>query len=72
MKKTWQIEDLDCAHCAMKMQDAIAAIPGVLSTSVNYLSARLTIEAAEEEMDRIIKEAVKICRKIEPDCRILL
>lgn len=72
MKKTWQLEDLDCAHCAMKMQEGIAAISGVSSVSVNYLSARLTIEAEESEMERIIKEAVKICRRIEPDCRIIL
>lgn len=72
MKKTWQLEDLDCAHCAMKMQEGIAALEGVISASVNYLSARLTIEAEEGDMDRIIKEAVKICRRIEPDCRIIL
>lgn len=72
MKKTWQLEDLDCAHCAMKMQEGIAAIAGVSYVSVNYLSARLTIEAEEAEMDRIIKEAVKICHRIEPDCRIVL
>ena len=72
MKKTWQLEDLDCAHCAMKMQEGIAALDGVISASVNYLSARLTIEADEGDMDRIIQEAVKICRRIEPDCRIIL
>ncbi len=72
MKKTWQLEDLDCAHCAMKMQEGIAKVDGVISVSVNYLSARLTIEAEEKDMDRIIQEAVKICRRIEPDCRILL
>lgn len=72
MKKTWMLEDLDCAHCAMKMEEGIKKISGVTAASVNYLSARLTIEAEEGEMDRIVKEAVKICKKIEPDCRILL
>ncbi|MBQ8175095.1 MAG: cation transporter [Clostridia bacterium] len=72
MKKTWVLEDLDCAHCAMKMEQGISKIQGVVSASVNYLSARLTIEAEEADLDRIIKEAVKICKKIEPDCRIIL
>lgn len=72
MKKTWQLEDLDCAHCAMKMQQGIAALEGVVAVSLNYLSARLTIEADERDMDRIIREAAKICQRIEPDCRILL
>ena len=37
MKKTFELEDLDCAHCAQKMQDAIAKIEGVDSVSVNSL-----------------------------------
>ena len=72
MKKAWMIEDLDCAHCAMKMQEGIAKVAGVSAVSVNFLSGRLTIEAEEGELDRIIHEAVKICKKIEPDCRIVL
>lgn len=72
MKKTWMVEDLDCAHCASKMQEGIAKIPGVASATLNFLSGRLTIEAEEGELDRIIREAVKICKKIEPDCRIIL
>ncbi len=72
MKKTWQIEELDCAHCAAKMEDAIKKLPGVTAATVNFLSGRLTIEADEAAMDGIVKEAVKICKKIEPDCRIVL
>ena len=71
MKKTWMLEDLDCAHCAMKMQEGIAGIKGVVSASINFLSCRLTIEAEEGEFDRIIREAAKICKRIEPDCRIV-
>ena len=51
---------------------AIEKIEGVESASVNFLSARLTIEAPEEKMAAIIREAVKVCHKIEPDCRILV
>ena len=29
MKKVFQLEDLDCANCAAKMQDAILKIDGV-------------------------------------------
>ncbi len=70
MKKTWKIEDLDCAHCAMKIQEAISRIDGVTEASVNYLSGRLTIEAEEARMPAILQEAIRVCRKIEPDCRI--
>ncbi len=72
MKKICKIEDLDCAHCAQKMEDAIRKLDGVISVNVNFLSQRLTVEAPDDRMNEILAEAVKICRKIEPDCRIIL
>lgn len=72
MKKVYKLQDLDCANCAAKMERAIAGIDGVTSANISFMSQRLTIEADEDRMDGIIKEAVKICKKIEPDCRIIL
>ena len=70
MKKTFEIEDLDCAHCAAKMENAIREIKGVTEVSLSFFAQKLTIEAPDEEFDRIVKEAVKICKKIEPDAVI--
>lgn len=72
MKKVYRLQDLDCANCAAKMERAIAKIDGVTSANVSFMSQRLTIEADEEKIDGIVKEAVKVCKKIEPDCRIIL
>lgn len=72
MKKVYKLEDLDCANCAAKMERAIAKIDGVTSADVSFMAQRLTIEADESKMDGIIKQAVKLCKKIEPDCRIIL
>lgn len=72
MKKTFAIEDLDCAHCAAKMEDAIRRLEGVASVSVNFLTQKLTLEAEDARFDAVLREAVKLCRKIEPDCRILV
>lgn len=72
MKKVYKLEDLDCANCAAKMERAIAKIDGVTSADVSFMAQRLTIEADESKMDGIIKQAVKVCKKIEPDCRIIL
>ena len=47
MKKTFILEDLECAHCAAKMEVAIRAIDGVLSASINFFAQRLTVEFAE-------------------------
>ncbi len=72
MKKKFDLEDLDCAHCAAKMEEGIRVIDGVEDASVNFLSQKMTIRADDARFDEIMKEVVEVCRKIEPDCRILL
>lgn len=71
MKKVFKMQDLECANCAAKMEQAIAKIDGVISVSVNFLTQKLTLEADDGAMDDIVKQAAKICKKIEPDCRII-
>ena len=72
MKKVYALEDLDCANCAAKMTEGIRKIEGVKDADVNFLTQKMTIEAEEADFDAIMKKAVKVCKKIEPDCRILL
>lgn len=70
MKKVFRLEDLDCAHCAAKMEDAINKIDGVESAQVNFLMQKLILEAADAEFDTVLEKAVKACKKIEPDCTV--
>lgn len=72
MKKTFQLEDLDCANCAAKMEAAIAKIDGVKAVSVSFMTQKLMLEADDAVFDEIIKKAVKTVGKVEPDCRIIL
>ena len=72
MKKIFKMKDLDCANCAAKMEDAIKKIDGVTNASVNFMSQKMTIEAEDARFDDIVKEAVKICKKVEPDCEIVV
>lgn len=72
MRKTFVMEELDCANCAAKMEAGIQQIDGVENASISFLTQKLTISAPEDQMDRVLKEAAKICRRIEPDCRIRL
>ena len=69
MKKTFNLTDLDCAA---KMECAVAKLEGVKSAEVSFLTQKMTIEAEEADFDRIMKQAVKVCKKVEPDCRIEL
>ena len=70
MKKRYNLRDLDCANCAAKMEAAIQRIEGVHGASVSFLTQKLTLEADDERFDAILREAVAVCRKIEPDCVI--
>jgi copper chaperone CopZ len=72
MKKKFKLEDLDCANCAAKMEEAIKKIPGVDDANVSFMTQKMTVEAADEKFDEIMQEVVKVCAKVEPDCRILL
>ncbi len=72
MKKTFKLIDLDCANCAAKMETAIKKIDGVTNASVSFMSQKMTIEADDARFDEIVKEAVKVCKKVEPDCEIVV
>ncbi len=72
MKKTFKLEDLDCANCAQKMETAIKRLDGVRDATVSFLMQKMTVEADDERFDDIMKQVVKCCKKVEPDCQIVL
>ena len=47
MKKTYKMTELDCANCAAKMEDKIKKLEGVNSVSVNFATAKITIDASD-------------------------
>ena len=72
MRKTYKLIDLDCANCAAKMEAAIQKIDGVSEASVSFLTQKLTVEAEDGRFEEIMKQVVKACKKVEPDCVIKL
>ena len=72
MKKTFKLIDLDCANCAAKMEAAIKRLDGVNDASVSFLSQKMTIDAEDDKFDEIVKQAVKVCKKVEPDCEVVV
>ena len=72
MQKKFKLQDLDCANCAAKMEEAIKKIDGVNDASVSFMMQKMTIDADDARFDEIVKEAVAICAKVEPDCKVLL
>lgn len=72
MKKTFKLEELDCANCAAKMEAAIKKLDGVNNATVSFMTQKMTIEADDEHFDEVVKAAVKCISKVEPDCRVIL
>ena len=72
MKKTYALDELDCANCGLKMEDAIRKIEGVKSVNISFMMQKITLEADDADFERVLKELVKVCKKVEPDCRIVV
>lgn len=69
MKKSYMLDGLDCANCAAKMEKAINNLEEVKTATVNFMTAKLTIEA-DGDYDDLISKVEKVIRKIEPDVKI--
>jgi len=73
MKKTYKMRDLDCANCAAKMERSIAQLPEVKSVSVSFLSQKMSVELEDEACrDEVMKKIVRLVKKVEPDCEVIL
>lgn len=72
MKKTYGVE-VDCANCAAKMEEAVKATKGVKDASLSFMTLKLKVEFDEgADVDAVMKEAYKNCKKVEDDCEIFL
>ena len=72
MKKTYKIE-VDCANCANLMEDAARKTAGVQSATVNFMTQKMIVEFAEgQEPKTVMQDVLAACKKVEPDCVILL
>ena len=70
MKKTYKIE-VDCANCANKMEIATKKTEGVKDAAVNFMALKMTVEFEEgADVDKVMKNVLKNCRKVEDDCEI--
>lgn len=72
MKKTYKIE-VDCANCANLMEDAAKKTVGVANATVNFMTQKIIVEFEEgKEPKKVMKDVLKACKKVEPDCEIEL
>jgi copper chaperone CopZ len=72
MKKTFAMDNLDCANCAAKMEKAILKIDGVKSATVSFFAQKLVLEAEDEKWDSVVKAACEAVRRVDSDCSVIV
>lgn len=70
MRKVFELEDLDCANCAAKIEEAISHLDGVKYASVSFMTQRMVLDIEDEKYDQVLESVKKTIKKIEPDCSI--
>lgn len=68
MIKTYTIE-VDCAACALKCQEAIKKVQGVVDCNINFMTQKMSLDA--ENPDALMKKVLKAARKVESDFLIV-
>ena len=72
MKKTYQIE-VDCANCALQMEEAAKKVQGVDEATVSFMTQKMKVEFAEGADEKsVMQNVLKACKKVEDDCEIFL
>ena len=70
MKRVYKLEGLDCADCAAKLERKLAAIEGITSANINFMTLKCTLEAEAENMNEIIEKAMEIIKVEQPDVEV--
>lgn len=71
MTRTYRLDEIDCANCARKLQDALCRLDGVESARVNFLTQKLVLTAADDDFADVERRAVALVADVEPDCEVL-
>ncbi len=72
MNKTFILEDLDCAHCAGKIEEDAGKIAGVISSKCTLLTQKLKLELEDgANLASVVKEVKSIVKKYEPDVTVI-
>lgn len=71
MKKVFMLEDLDCANCASKIENAVRELEGVISASVSFMTSKLTLETEEDRMDDVLLRVEQLIKKVDSDVTLI-
>lgn len=71
MRKSFKLNEIDCANCALKLEDAIKKVDGVDDAKVNFMTQKLTLTAPDDRFADVLDKVVALVADIEPDCEVI-
>lgn len=69
MTKTFNIEGLDCANCAKRLEDLINKIPQT-ECKLSFAAELLRITAPDDAFPAVMKEVRRVAKIVEPEAVI--
>ncbi len=70
MKKSYKVE-VDCANCALKIEEAIKKIPGVEDAKISFIMKKMTLTANDADFDAVLEQAEKTGKNVDHDFEII-
>lgn len=72
MRKSFELENLECANCAAKMERDISAFPEVTKCTITFMTSRMSITVPDgTDLDAVLDKAQKVMKSYEKDCTIV-
>ena len=71
-KEVFILEGLDCANCAMKIENKVKEMPTVSAATVDFVSKKLRVEVANKrELEATVANITNVVQKLEPDVKVV-
>ncbi|MEB4781572.1 heavy metal translocating P-type ATPase [Paenibacillus polymyxa] len=67
----WILEGLDCANCALKIENGVSKIEGVLDCSVNFVTKTLTMTTTSDQKEEVFRQTERKVHRLEPHVRMV-
>lgn len=72
IKRELLLEDLNCAHCASKIEHEVIGLENVTTAHLDFVSKKLTINLKNSDPEnKIMARVTKVVHKLEPDVKII-
>ncbi|MGG4205517.1 heavy metal translocating P-type ATPase [Paenibacillus jamilae] len=68
----WILEGLDCANCALKIENGVSKIEGVLDCSVNFVTKTLTMTTSSDQKEEVFRQTERKVYRLEPHVRMVV